>query len=77
MKIQSQVVWAQSLGRVRRERLEVGHRGGRGGDRVVEREWEAESGSEKEEDEQEVWAYVRGGRGQEHRERGAKGRQGL
>lgn len=28
VKIQSQAVWAQSLGRARRERLEVGHRGG-------------------------------------------------
>lgn len=28
------------------------------GDRVVEREWEAECDHEKEEDEQEIWAYV-------------------
>lgn len=47
------------------------------GDRVVEREWEAECDREKEEDEQEIWAYVRGGRGQEHREREVKARQGL
>lgn len=41
----------------------MGPWGGGGGDREVERGWEAESDSEKEGEGQEVWACVRGGGG--------------